>query len=685
MAYAKALNNSNNTNNPPSNNNQTSISLTNNNNNKNSDNNKPTSAATNVWQKKRDQRSKSADNSMMTDANSSNQVKEPSPHGSVSSDNPYAMENFAKNPKLQKKVQRQSSIASNKKPPTSDAKSPLSQVRLTPLFPAQHVQPQQNQNQTQNGTGPNYQTLIRNTNAPQFIPHSQQQQSHPRQQQQQQRMHGHNQQRVNIREYRAQGSSDSAHCPHGNLSAEELINIKIRKRNVCYVVGLPIHVATEIKLRSNEWFGQFGNIATIAINRNSKSIQANSIPAHITYDNDISALNAINFCNKFIFNDGRKLKATFGTQHYCRWFIAANKKCTNVFCGFRHSWCRHSDIITQKDIADFKAIPAGAYTSRNIENQPMGLRSDSFSAHHMNGGTVTTVTHSVSHPGSANVTPNMANLHISDPMNTGMVVKSEEIVTMSEPETKSEETKQNSDNLKINAPDPYTFYLSNSAATPTGPSPISHPQHHSMSPTMVPIQTASHLANTQQIGTVNVAQVQPRMNPNIYDSRNALMQQIMNRNASQQIEIDNLKQQMRVLTELEMKNKSELHRYWSNEKALKQRVETAVSDYKKLEAKHDSLQIKYLALNGKYKQLLNATTDDKLQHFESWKSEDVIRWIMALDDGKYGKYEKEFSENVKMENVDGQCLSSLDKGDLHRLGVTDFKDKKDLMLRIREL
>ena len=144
--------------------------------------------------------------------------------------------------------------------------------------------------------------------------------------------------------------------PHGNLSSEELINIKIRKRNVCYVVGLPIHIATEQKLRSSEWFGQFGNIATIAINRNSKSIQANSIPAHITYDNDISALNAINFCNKFIFDDGRKLKATFGTQHYCRWFIAANKKCTNVFCGFRHSWCRPQDIITQKDINDFKGM-----------------------------------------------------------------------------------------------------------------------------------------------------------------------------------------------------------------------------------------------------------------------------------------------------------------------------------------
>eukprot|EP01084_Bolivina_argentea_P114209 203384_1 len=175
------------------------------------------------------------------------------------------------------------------------------------------------------------------------------------------------------------GDTDPTQCPHGNLTAEELINIKIRKRNVCYVVGLPIHVATETKLRTQEWFSQFGNITTIAINLNSKSIQTSSIPAHITYDNDISALNAINFCNKFIFDNGRKLKATFGTQHYCRLFILGNK-CTNVFCGFRHSWCKPSDIITQKDINDFKAIPSGAYTCHNIEDQPLGARSVSHNA-----------------------------------------------------------------------------------------------------------------------------------------------------------------------------------------------------------------------------------------------------------------------------------------------------------------
>mmetsp|Transcript_15190 Transcript_15190/g.23836 ORF Transcript_15190/g.23836 Transcript_15190/m.23836 type:complete len:555 (+) Transcript_15190:211-1875(+) len=525
--------------------------------------------------------------------------------------------------------------------------------------------------------------------------------------------------------------TDPTQCPHGNLSAEELINIKIRKRNVCYVVGLPIHIATEEKLRSQEWFGQFGNIATIAINRNSKSIQANSIPAHITYDNDMSALNAINFCNKFVFDDGRKLKATFGTQHYCRWFIAANKKCTNVFCGFRHSWCRPEDIITQKDINDFKAIPAGAYTSRNIENQPLGIRSAAGSTsssdhgyHHSANSNhaaappqqqAAQTHHALNLGGAANVVPVYTNVyhqppgatleddkylrlsHVSgvsplDGLTTADITSSSVFTATPTLTTVTNGTSalstdplltsvlstaavnalhgngnaeglsngaNNSNkppNIHTMSADPYTFYLSNAAATPTGPSPL----------------------------------VAPAI-PNIYDSRNVLMKQIMNRNHSQQAEIDRLTQQIKILSEMEIKNKQEIHRWWTelaqsqqNEKNLKAKYEKLSNDFKSLESKHDNLQIKYLALDEKYKHLLNSKSAET-KEFESWDSHDVVKWIMNLDSKKYKRYEDPLAKNIIAENIDGQCLESLDKGDLHRLGVTDFKDKKDLLQRIKEL
>eukprot|EP01083_Nonionella_stella_P120270 360255_1 len=237
--------------------------------------------------------------------------------------NPYSLENYQRNHELQKTVENnvnkavvvgvqlqpmdklQAEVqAVNVTPSTVaaavDSNTPLSQVRLTPLFPTPPAAALGNNGYNGFNKMP---SLHMPTNAgiqrlkqhaPQYNTQAQQQQA----------------------QY-----DDPLQCPHGSLSAEELINIKIRKRNVCHVVGLPIDMANEQKLRTHEWFGQFGNITKIAIHRNSKSIQENSISTHITYDNDISALNAINSCNKFISDDGRKLKARFGAQHYCLSFI----------------------------------------------------------------------------------------------------------------------------------------------------------------------------------------------------------------------------------------------------------------------------------------------------------------------------------------------------------------------------
>ena len=89
-------------------------------------------------------------------------------------------------------------------------------------------------------------------------------------------------------------------------------------------------------------------------------------------------------------------------------------------------------------------------------------------------------------------------------------------------------------------------------------------------------------------------------------------------------------------------------------------------------------------MDEKYEELLNAKNNES-KEFESWDSDDVVKWIMNLDGRKYKKYENDLTKNIKTENIDGQCLESLDKGDLHRLGVTDFKDKKDLLQKIKEL
>jgi len=105
---------------------------------------------------------------------------------------------------------------------------------------------------------------------------------------------------------------------------------------------------------------------------------------------------------------------------------------------------------------------------------------------------------------------------------------------------------------------------------------------------------------------------------------------------------------------------------------------------KKLEAKHDELQTKYLNLAERYAKLeKKQDAANKEFVFEQWGSKEVLQWMLQLDTGKFRKYEESLSAKLEEENIDGACLRSLDKGDLHRLGVTDFKDKAELLAHIQ--
>ena len=146
-------------------------------------------------------------------------------------------------------------------------------------------------------------------------------------------------------------------CPHGDLSIDELRNIKLRNRRVCAVRGLP-SFATEKLLVMNEWYGQFKGMRKIHIDKNKpKSLhETDSILAFITFDNEKSVQDAIDFSNNATFGDGRKLKAAFGIQYYCRNFLA-KKKCEVPFCRYKHEWVKDiKDVITLADMEGFKCM-----------------------------------------------------------------------------------------------------------------------------------------------------------------------------------------------------------------------------------------------------------------------------------------------------------------------------------------
>jgi len=74
-----------------------------------------------------------------------------------------------------------------------------------------------------------------------------------------------------------------------------------------------------------------------------------------------------------------------------------------------------------------------------------------------------------------------------------------------------------------------------------------------------------------------------------------------------------------------------------------------------------------------------------LLDYTLWQSNDVYRWIISIHGGRFQKYAHSLQKNIKLENVDGSLLKCLTTTDIHRWGVTDFKDKQILLESIKHL
>merc|ERR1719419_1275148 len=114
---------------------------------------------------------------------------------------------------------------------------------------------------------------------------------------------------------------------HGNLSVSELLAVRLRQRDICYVAGLPLSLCTVSTLGSKQWFGRFGKIRDITITSNANCLRTNWMCAHIKYFDADCAAKAVHATNGRVLSDGRVLEANYGTQRYCEHFIKRTRCC----------------------------------------------------------------------------------------------------------------------------------------------------------------------------------------------------------------------------------------------------------------------------------------------------------------------------------------------------------------------
>ncbi|KAJ1990627.1 transcriptional repressor general negative regulator of transcription subunit 4 [Coemansia umbellata] len=130
-----------------------------------------------------------------------------------------------------------------------------------------------------------------------------------------------------------------------------LANVRVVQKNLVYVIGLPSNLATEETLRSYDYFGQFGRINKIVVNRRQAGASAHhpTVGVYVTYATKEEATRSINAVDGSML-ENRVLRATFGTTKYCSYYLRSIP-CQNPNCMYLHEPGEEADSFTKEDLA----------------------------------------------------------------------------------------------------------------------------------------------------------------------------------------------------------------------------------------------------------------------------------------------------------------------------------------------
>lgn len=130
----------------------------------------------------------------------------------------------------------------------------------------------------------------------------------------------------------------------------QLANMRVIRRNLVYAVGLPASIASEDILRKPEYFGQYGKISKIVINRaiSGDAGRRASASAYVTFAHKEDTLACILALDGF-YLDNRNIRASYGTSKYCSAFIKS-VRCNNPECTYLHEMGAAEDTFTKQEI-----------------------------------------------------------------------------------------------------------------------------------------------------------------------------------------------------------------------------------------------------------------------------------------------------------------------------------------------
>lgn len=157
---------------------------------------------------------------------------------------------------------------------------------------------------------------------------------------------------------------------HEQANRKHLAGMRVIQKNLVYVVGLnPAAPSDELHaiLRSDKYFGQYGKILKIVINKRNPPPGSSTLQHHpignagfgvyVTFSKKEEAQKCINAIDG-TYIDGRPLKAAFGTTKYCSSYLRG-QPCPNPNCMFLHEPGEEADSYTRQDLSTRQGLKMG--------------------------------------------------------------------------------------------------------------------------------------------------------------------------------------------------------------------------------------------------------------------------------------------------------------------------------------
>lgn len=148
-----------------------------------------------------------------------------------------------------------------------------------------------------------------------------------------------------------QSSRDGGDTMEVPKDRAQLANMRVIRRNLVYAVGLPPNIANEDLLRKPEYYGQYGKISKMVLNKTNVTSTVTgraSASAYVTFVHKQDTLACILALDGF-YMENRNIRASYGTSKYCSAFIK-NVRCNNPECTYLHEMGELEDTFTKQEI-----------------------------------------------------------------------------------------------------------------------------------------------------------------------------------------------------------------------------------------------------------------------------------------------------------------------------------------------